>query len=143
MNWLREAWVYFFGWPAIATVVGCCALAIAILEPKQLDAITDLRKWAIGVAVLAFSFLPISGKYYHDGVAEGIAVEQSVWDKAVDAEVDAGDEARSDAVATVHDESPDSVRDDPRNRDARGPQPAARSKSPVRGLARHRFFGKS
>ena len=75
--------------------------------------IPDLRKWAIAVAVVAFSLTAIAGKYYDDGLAE----KQHQWDAALALETVAGNAARSEAVATVERSTPDSVRNDKRNRD--------------------------
>lgn len=140
----------FFGWTfntiwefiassaSIATLIGCAATAVAVLEPKFIDAITDLRKWAIVVAVIAFSYTAVAGKFYNDG----IAVKQAEWDRAISAEAETGEKARSDAESTVRAEPPDGMRNDPRNRDNWGKQPEGRTKGAVRWLEGHRFFGK-
>lgn len=135
MNWLSEAWHFAFGWPSVDVLIGAAAIAIAALEPPLIAAvIPDLRKWMICVAVVAFTFLSISGKYYHDG----IAVKQAEWDQALAAEAANGEKARSDAVAAVSSEPPDGMRNDPRNRDPGTGKP----KSALRRLASHRFFSK-
>jgi hypothetical protein len=80
---------------SISVLIGIAATAVAILEPKFLDAITDLRKWAIAVACVAFAYTAIAGKFYHDGLAE----KQAEWDAALVREAAAGEKARNDAVA--------------------------------------------
>lgn len=122
MAWLESLWHFVFGWPSVAILIGAAATAIAILEPKQFDAITDLRKWAIVVAVIAFSFTAIAGKYYDDGLAE----KKRQWDAALVKETERGEQAGTDAAATVGPITTDRslFRSDPFNRD--------RGKPPVR-----------
>lgn len=95
---------------SVSTLIGGIAVAIAVLLPKQLDFITDLRKWAIVVAVIAFGYSAV----YSRGYVHGLSIKQAQWDAAVTKEVDAGEQARIDAERTV---TPDSVRNDKRNRD--------------------------
>jgi hypothetical protein len=105
---------FFFGWPSLAVIIGIVALVIATLEPPIVAAvIPDLRRTAIAVAIIAFTFTSIAGKYYHDGLGE----KQREWDAAVTQEAANGEKARADAVATVNAESPSSVRNDRHNRD--------------------------
>lgn len=107
---------FFLGWPSLAVIVGIVALVIATLEPAGLAAIVpDLRKTMIFVAVVAFTFTAISGKYYNDGLSE----KQRQWDAAVAQEAVNGEKARAAAVASVTAELPSSVRNDPFNRDNR------------------------
>jgi hypothetical protein len=136
--WIESLWHFVFGWPAIDMLVGVAAIAIAALEPPLVAAIIpDLRKWAICVAVVAFTFLSISGKFYHDGLAE----KQRQWDVALSQEVTKGEQARTDAESTVRNAPTDGVRNDPRNRDNWGKRPDGRAARPVRWLAAHRLFG--
>lgn len=122
MVWLQSLWHFLFGWPSLCILVGCAASAIAILEPKQLDAITDLRKWCLVVAVIAFSLTAIAGKFYDDGLTE----KQRQWDNALAKETKQGEQAGTDAADTVGPLSTDRslFRSDPFNRD--------RGKPPVR-----------
>ena len=94
---LNSLWHFIASSASIATIIGGVAVAIAILEPKQLDAITDLRKWAIVVAVVAFSYTSIAGKFYNDG----LAVKQAQWDASLVKEIGNGEAARDDAERTV------------------------------------------
>lgn len=111
---LASLWHFVFGWPSVAILIGAAATAIAILEPPLVAAlIPDLRKWAIVVAVIAFSFTAIAGKYYHDGIAE----LQRQWSESLAKEADQGEQARTDADRTVQSDTPDSVRNDRWNRD--------------------------
>jgi hypothetical protein len=145
MIWLQSLWHFFFGWPTVDVLVGSACIAIAVFETWIINSIPapfnklipDLRKWAIVGAVVAFTFLSISGKFYHDGLAE----KQRQWDAALATEAVKGEQARTDAESTVRNESPDGVRNDPRNRDNWGKQPDGRTARPVRWLAAHRFFG--
>lgn len=134
----NTVWQFIASSASLGTIVGGCAVFIAVALPKQLDFITDLRKWAIVVAIIAFSYTSVAGKFYNDG----IAVKQSEWDAALASEIVKGEKARSDAESAVRALSPDGVRNDPRNRDNWGKQPQGRAKGAVRWLESHRFFGK-
>jgi hypothetical protein len=138
MIWMaaESLWHFLWGWATVDMIVGGIAVAIAILEPKQLDAITDLRKWAIVVAVIAFSCMGILAHGYQNGLAE----KQRQWNEATAAETVAGNAARTSAVATVGPVPVDRglLRNDPWNRGTRGVQPVGRTKGPLRWLARHR-----
>lgn len=139
LGWtLHTIWNFIASSASVATIVGGIAVAVAILLPKQLDFVTDLRKWAIVVAAIAFSYSFIAAKFYNDG----IAVKQAEWDVAKVAEAENGEQARNDAESAVRALPPDSMRNDPRNRDGWGKQPEAGSKGKVRWLESHRFFGK-
>src|SRR6266571_5377492 len=71
MGWIEAIWHFLFGWPSVAILVGVAATLIAVLEPPALDAlIPNLRKFAIIVAVVAFSLTAIMGKFYNDGLRE-------------------------------------------------------------------------
>jgi len=112
--WAADVWHFLFGWASVAILVGIGAIVIAALEPPIIAAlIPDLRKWAIAVAVVAFSLTTIAGKYYDDGLTE----KQRQWDDALSQEAVAGNAAHSEAVATVKRDTPDRLRNDKRNRD--------------------------
>lgn len=115
MMWLASLWHFVFGWPAVTVLVGMGATAVAILEPKQLDAITDLRKWAICVAVVAFSLTVIAGKFYDDGLTE----KQRQWDAALAKEAVSGAKILDDARRDARADTPDSLRNDSWNRSRR------------------------
>lgn len=108
-----SVWALIISTFSIATVVGGIALAIAILLPKQLDFITDLRKWAIVVAVIAFGYSAVFTK----GMDYGLSVKQAQIEASAKQEAVNGEAAHSDAVATVRALPPASVRDDGWNRD--------------------------
>jgi cytochrome bd-type quinol oxidase subunit 1 len=129
---LQSVWHFIASSASVATLIGCAAVAVAVLEPKFMDVITDLRKWAIVVAVIAFSYTSVAGKFYHDGLTE----KQRQWDAALVKEIDGGEKARTDAEPT------DGMRNDRWNRDKWGQQPDKRTGGSVRWLETHRLFGK-
>lgn len=113
MLWLDSLWHFIWSSASIATLLGVAALAVAILEPKFMDAITDLRKWAIMVAVIAFSYNFIAGKFYHDG----LSVKQAQWDSANKKTDAKAVKARTDAELSVNGSDAGGVRDDGYDRD--------------------------
>jgi hypothetical protein len=117
---IEAVWHFLFGWAGIDMLVGFAAVAIAILEPKQLDAITDLRKWAICIAVVAFTLMGAIAHGYKDGFQEC----KRQWDAALVNETDNGEAARSKAVDFVGPvpASRELLRSDPFNRN-RGEPP--------------------
>jgi hypothetical protein len=111
---LKSVWGFIYSSASIATLIGAGAVAIAVLEPSFLDKITDLRKWAIAVAVVAFSYSSIAGKFYADGLRE----KQAEWNAALAREITDGEKARADALAHDPPATDRRVYDhDPRNRD--------------------------
>lgn len=109
-------WQIVWSSASLATLIGCGAVAIAVLTPPIVARfIPNLRVVAICVAAVAFSYTFVLAKGYN----HGLQVKQVEWDRAIDAEVDNGETARSDAVSTVRALPPDSVRVDPWNRDSR------------------------
>lgn len=114
MFWLQAAWDWFFGWAGLSTLIAIAATAVAILTPPLLAQwIPGLRALAINVAIGAAAFTTVSGYYY----VQGAAFVRSEWEQALKKEKTDGEEARTDAERTVRAEPPDSVRDDPCNRD--------------------------
>jgi hypothetical protein len=108
------AWHFLFSSASLATLIGCGAVAIAVLTPPIIAAfIPNLRVAAICVAAAAFYSSFVAGKFYD----AGLKVKQAEWDRALAAEVDAGEAARADAESTIRALPPDSVRNDPWNRD--------------------------
>jgi NhaP-type Na+/H+ or K+/H+ antiporter len=102
MNWLfgwsiHAAWEYIASTATLANLIGAAAVAVAILLPKPLDFITDLRKWAIVVAVIAFGYSSVLLKGYSDG----LAVKQSEWDAAVAREAESNEAARAEAERDI------------------------------------------
>lgn len=109
-------WQFIWSSASISTLIGCGALAIAVLTPPLIARfIPNLRIVALCVAAAAFYSSFVAGKFYH----AGLQVKQTEWSRAIDAEVDHGEAARSDAESTVRALPPDSVRVDPWNRDSR------------------------
>jgi hypothetical protein len=115
---LQSLWAFVWSSASISVLVGSAAVFVAIALPKWLYFITDLRKWAIVVAAIAFSYTSIAGKFYHDGLAE----KQRQWDEAVLREAAKSEAARDDAERTVGAESSDRsvFRNDPFNRNRDG-----------------------
>jgi hypothetical protein len=116
---MQSASAFLWSWASVNIIVGCVAVAIAVLLPKQLDFVTDLRKWAIAVAVVAFT---LAGAIAH-GYKNGLAEKQRQWDAALVKEIDGGERAASDAADTVGPMSTDRslFRGDPFNRDRGNP----------------------
>lgn len=106
-QWAHSLWNFVISSASISTLIGVAAAAIAILMPSWLSAITDLRKWAIVVAVIAFAHTAVAAKFYKDG----LDVKQAQWDAAVQAALNTSNQARSDAERDIT----DGVRD-PRDR---------------------------
>lgn len=118
MIWTLQAiWGFLVSSASVSTLIGGAAVAVAVLLPKQLDWITDLRKWAICVAVCAFAYSFVAGKFYHDG----LAVKQAEWNAALAREAAQGEQARNDAVDSVGPMPAERgmFRGDPYNRDGR------------------------
>lgn len=113
----NAAWQFILSSASIANLIGIAAVAIAVLMPSFLSAITDLRKWAIVVAACAFSYSFVAGKFYHDG----LAVKQAEWDAALKRETNSGEQIRQDAESSVppvvDDDARRMLRGDPYNRD--------------------------
>lgn len=95
--WLNSLWHFVISSASLGTLVGIAAVLVAVFLPKPFDWITDLRKWAIVVAAIAFSFTAVAGKFYNDG----LHVKQAQWDAALDREAGKGEKARDDAARTV------------------------------------------
>lgn len=110
----NSIWHFLFSSASLATLVGCAAVAIAILTPPIVAAfIPNLRVVALCVAAAAFYSSFVAGKFYD----AGLKVKQAQWDAAVAQEAVNGEKARTDAESVIRVEPPDSVRNDPRNRD--------------------------
>jgi hypothetical protein len=114
MSAIESAWHFVFGWPAVAVLIGIAATAAAIFSENIIIkfAIPDLRKWAICVAVVAFSFTAIAGKYYNDGLAE----KRRQWDADLEREAANGAKILLDAGRDARSDTPDSLRNDSWNR---------------------------
>lgn len=121
-SWMQSAGAFLWSWASVDIIVGCVAVAVAVLLPKFVDNFSDLRKWAITVAVVAFT---LAGAIAH-GYKNGLAEKQRQWDAALVKEIDGGERAASDAADFVGPMSTDRslFRSDPFNRD--------RGKPPVR-----------
>jgi hypothetical protein len=114
LSTLAAVWHFLFGWAGIDMLVGFAAVAVAVLLPKQLDFITDLRKWAICVAVVAFTLMGAIAHGYKNGFNEC----KRQWDGALVKETDNGEAARTNAVDSVGPvpASRELLRSDPFNR---------------------------
>lgn len=111
MNWLDSLWHFVFSSASLGTIIGGSAIAIAILLPPALTVfLPQLRLYAIIVAVVAFSFTSIAGKFYNDG----LSVKQAQWDAALKATEAEGVKARTDAQSAV---DSGKLRDDRNDRD--------------------------
>lgn len=116
------AWTFDAVWQlvistfSIANVIGIAAVAVAVLMPAWLGAITDLRKWAIVVAVIAFGYSAVFTK----GVDYGLSIKQAEWDAAVKASIAKSKDARTDAERDVSRDVPSLVPNDIYNRDNAG-----------------------
>lgn len=107
-------WHLLFGSFSVSTLIGIGAVAVAVLLPPALTAlIPNLRLLAISVAIAAFSYSSVAGKFYNDG----LSVKQAEWDAAIKQEAADGEDARTDAERTTSRATPERVRKDPRNRD--------------------------
>lgn len=104
MTWsLYSAWNLVWGWFGIANAIGVAAIILALYVPPLPFFLSrfssNLRVIAIYVAIGAFSFSAVAGKFYHDG----LAVKQHEWDAAVVAQSKkvgkAVERARDDANA--------------------------------------------
>jgi hypothetical protein len=136
---LHSLWNFLFGWAGIDMLIGFAAVAVAVLTPPAVVAfIPDLRKWAIGAAVVAFTLMGAIAHGYKNGLDE----KQRQWDAALAREQVNGEKARSDALATIGPVPADrSMFDnDPDNRD-RGKH-AGERKGPVRWLGQNSLFGR-
>lgn len=108
------AWHFLISSASLATLIGCGAVAIAVLTPPLVARfIPNLRVTAICVAAAAFYSSFVAGKFYDAGLKE----KQSEWDISLQVEAHRGEAARTDAESAIRIEPPDSVRNDPRNRD--------------------------
>lgn len=121
--WLQSLWGFLWGLASIDMMIGIAAVAVAVLEPKFMDRITDLRKWAICTAIIAFTF---AGAIAH-GYKNGLDEKQRQWDNALAREVGDGEAAHDKAVDAVGPvpASRELLRSDPFNRN-RGQQPSGK-----------------
>jgi hypothetical protein len=137
MNWLALAWHFIFGWAGIDMLIGLAAVAVAVLEPPFVAVlIPNLRTWAIGTAVVAFTLMGSIAYGYNNGITE----TKRQWDAALAREAASGNKARTDAVATVGPVPSDRgmFRGDPDNRDSG--KSAVESRGPVRWLDPYHLF---
>lgn len=90
MSWVAEAFHFVFGWAGLDILVGAAAVAIAVLEPP-------IRKWAIAVAVVAFTCTGLIAHGYQNGLDE----KQAEWDRAKSATIEHTEKVRDSAVRSV------------------------------------------
>lgn len=103
MSWFVGLWPLFWHFGIAALVVAACAAGAIYFRSKTL-------MW---LAVLVTLTTIAWGAGVRDG--EKRVIKQ--WEAAKQAEFTQGEELRSDAERTVARDTPDSVRNDPRNRD--------------------------
>lgn len=137
MNWLALIWHFLFGWAGVDMLIGFACVAVAVLTPPAVVFfIPDLRKWSIAGAIVAFTLTGAIAYGYKNGSDE----KQRQWDVALQRELELGEKARSDAVATIGPVPSDRgmFRGDPNNRDSG--KPAGESRGPVRWLDPYHLF---
>lgn len=129
MSLVSAGWNFIVGWAGIDFVIGAIAVAVAVLVPL-------LRRYAIYTAIVAFTCMGLIAYGYNEGLKE----TKRQWDAALAREAAAGNQARSDAVATVGPVPSDRgmFRGDPDNRD-RGKQ-AEQPRGALRGLDPYHLF---
>jgi hypothetical protein len=129
MNWLALAWHFVFGWAGIDMLIGFAAVAVAVFVPL-------FRRWAIATAIVAFTCMGCIAYGYNEGLKE----TKRQWDAALAREAAAGNQARSDAVATVGPVPSDRgmFRGDPDNRD--GGKQAVEHRGALLGLDPYHLF---
>lgn len=111
-------------------LIGFGCVVLAIIEPKQLDAITDLRKWAVCGAVVAFTCMGCVAYGFKNGMAD----VQGRWDAALVRELELGEKARDAALRDVPGATDRGVfRGDAYNRDG-GDQPPSQWRCRQHGL---------
>ena len=111
---LANIWNLLFSSFSLATLIGIAAAAVAALSPPFLSTLIPKLRWiAVYVAIGAFTYTFVAGKFFHDG----LTAKQSEWDAALAREAVNGEKARADAKRSVARDTPDSLRADPRNRD--------------------------
>jgi hypothetical protein len=136
MNLIEAAWHFIFGWAGIDMLIGFAALAIALLEPPFVAVlIPNLRTWAIGTAVIAFTCMGCIAYGYNNGLKE----KQRQWDAALVRELELGEKARAAAERDVPVATDRGMfRGDPANRD--GGKSAGEPRGALRGLDPYHLF---
>lgn len=129
MSWIEAGWNFIVGWAGIDMIVGVIAVVVAVLVPP-------LRRYAIYTAIVAFTCMGLIAYGYNEGLKE----TNRQWDAALAREAAAGNQARTDAVATVGTVPSDRgmFRGDPDNRDGR--KEAEQPRGPLRGLDPYHLF---
>ncbi|MGE0677758.1 hypothetical protein [Pseudolabrys sp.] len=95
---LGAFWNFIWGWSSIANLIGLAAVAIAVLLPPWVARfVPNLRTVAVCVAIGAFSFSVVAGKYYNDG----LKYKQAEWDRAEKAQAKKVDGAVSGSRSDV------------------------------------------
>jgi hypothetical protein len=101
---------------SVATVIGGCAVAVAIfLPPVVARFIPHLRTAAIYTAIAAFSYAGVAAKFYNQGLAH----KQTEWREQLKNETNTGEQIRQDADGTIGDGVPVWVCNDGYNRSAK------------------------
>jgi hypothetical protein len=98
---------------SVATIIGGCAVAVAILVPPVVArVIPHLRTAAIYTAIAAFSYAGVAAHFYNKGLAH----KQTEWREQHINEINTGEQIRQDADGTVGDGVPRWVCNDGYNR---------------------------
>jgi hypothetical protein len=114
IGWLEAFWHFLFGWPSLAILIGVAASVVAVIEPPAVALLVpNLRKFAILVAVVAFSITAIMGHYYNAGLNE---IRAQVND-GLDRETAQGETAHDNAVRAVESAGSRGLQNDRWNRD--------------------------
>lgn len=127
--------IWHFG---IGGVIVLACVVLYVFTPAFLSKLfPNIQKvliWIASVTIAAMVFTAI-------GVSLGEKRIQAQWDAALASETTAGEQARANAVDTVRHEPPDSVRNDPRNRDNWGKKSSSAKGGTVRGKSTNGLLG--
>jgi hypothetical protein len=100
---------------SVATIIGGCAVAVAILVPPVVArVIPHLRTAAIYTAIAAFSYVGVAAHFYNKGLVH----KQTEWREQHRNEISTGEQIRHDADGTIGDGVPSWVCNDGYNRTA-------------------------
>jgi hypothetical protein len=112
---LSDAWHGIMTWWSILLGYGVVGLVIAGLIAAGLflpfGARVRITCWVAAAVVFSIAFA------FAWGAKTGADRVKADWDWTLKVEARDGEKARTDAERLVHDEPPDQLRDDPRNRD--------------------------
>lgn len=112
---LNAVWQLIVSSFSITNLIGIGAVAVAVSMPtlpKWLP-FSNLRQWAILVAVVAFGYSAVLTK----GVDYGLSIKQAEWDAAVKSSIEKSKVARTDAERDLPRDVPSELSNDIYNRD--------------------------